>query len=287
MPSEKLPPGPVSRWWSGFFRQYSRDPLGYLTFLFRTYGDVVGLRYFRYRVTFISHPKDIEEVLVNQAKKFAKGRILRANKRLFGNGLLTSEGEFWLRQRRLAQPAFHRARVASYAETMVRYAERMLEAWRDGEERDIHQEMMRLTLQIVAKTLFDADVENDAREVGRALQVVMDLNSNFRRLVMTPPWLPTRHNVRAFFAVRRLDRKSTRLNSSHVRISYAVFCLKKKKTTNATRDAAARRSAEPAIHGSRRLLTTNVSNVPARPSSVTTPLGTPSDGRLNGGSCII
>ncbi|PYU04503.1 MAG: cytochrome P450 [Acidobacteria bacterium] len=206
MPSEKLPPGPVSRWWSGFFRQYSRDPLGYLTFLFRTYGDVVGLRYFRYRVTFISHPKDIEEVLVNQAKKFAKGRILRANKRLFGNGLLTSEGEFWLRQRRLAQPAFHRARVASYAETMVRYAERMLEAWRDGEERDIHQEMMRLTLQIVAKTLFDADVENDAREVGRALQVVMDLNSNFRRLVMTPPWLPTRHNVRAFFAVRRLNK---------------------------------------------------------------------------------
>jgi len=89
---------------------------------------------------------------------------------------------------------------------MVRYAERMLETWRDGEERDIHQEMMRLTLQIVAKTLFDADVENDAREVGRALQVVMDLNSNFRRLVMTPPWLPTRHNVRAFFAVRRLNK---------------------------------------------------------------------------------
>src|SRR5438132_476428 len=206
MPSEKLPPGPVSRWWSGFFRQYSRDPLGYLTFLFRTYGDVVGLRYFRYRVTFISHPKDIKEVLVNLAKKFAKGRILRANKRLFGNDLLTSEGEFWLRQRRLAQPAFHRARVASYAETMVRYAERMLETWRDGEERDIHQEMTRLTLQIVAKTLFDADVENDAREVGRALQVVMDLNSNFRRLVMTPPWLPTRHNVRAFFAVRRLNK---------------------------------------------------------------------------------
>src|SRR5437667_5310400 len=206
MPSEKLPPGPVSRSWSRVFRQDSRGPLGYLTFRFRTYGDVVGLRYFRYRVTFISHPKDIEEVLVNQAKKFAKGWIVRGNSRLFGNGLLTSEGEFWLRQRRLAQPAFHRARVASYAETMVRYAERMLEAWRDGEERDIHQEMTRLTLQIVAKTLFDADVENDAREVGRALQVVMDLNSNFRRLVMTPPWLPTRHNVRAFFAVRRLNK---------------------------------------------------------------------------------
>src|SRR6266567_8889463 len=132
MPSEKLPPGPVSRWWSGFFRQYSRDPLGYLTFLFRTYGDVVGLRYFRYRVTFISHPKDIEEVLVNQAKKFAKGRILRANKRLFGNGLLTSEGEFWLRQRRLAQPAFHRERINAYGQTMVAYTHELLARWSDG-----------------------------------------------------------------------------------------------------------------------------------------------------------
>ena len=206
MPPVKVPPGPVSRSWGGFFRQYSRDPLGYLTYLFHTYGDVVGLSYFGYRVIFISHPKDIEEVLVTQAKKFAKGRILRANKRLFGNGLLTSEGEFWLRQRRLAQPAFHRARIASYAETMVRYAERMLETWHDGEERDVHREMMRLTLQIVAKTLFDADVERDAREVGRALEVVMDLNTNFRRLIMTPPWLPTRHNVRAFFAVRKLDK---------------------------------------------------------------------------------
>src|SRR2546428_3921605 len=145
MPSKKLPPGPVSRWWSGFFRQYSRDPLGYLTFLFRTYGDVVGLRYFRYRVTFISHPKDIEEVLVNQAKKFAKGRILRANKRLFGNGLLTSEGEFWLRQRRMAQPAVHPARVASYAETIVRYAERMLEARPDGEEGHPPPDLIPLT----------------------------------------------------------------------------------------------------------------------------------------------
>src|SRR2546430_7975378 len=99
MPSKKVPPGPVSHWWSGFFRQYSRDPLGYLTFLFRTYGDVVGLRYFRHRVTFISHPKDIEEVLVNHAKKFAKRRILRAHKRLVRHDDLTSEGAISPRHR--------------------------------------------------------------------------------------------------------------------------------------------------------------------------------------------
>ena len=206
MSSDKVAPGPQTHSWSGIFKYYSRDPLGYLTCLSRTYGDIVALRYYRYRVHFISHPRDIEEVLVNQAKKFAKGRILKANKRLFGNGLLTSEGEFWLRQRRLAQPAFHRARIASYAETMVRYTERMLANWRGGEELDVHQEMMRLTLQIVAKTLFDADVESETREVGRALEVVMDLNSNFRRLVMIPAWFPTRHNVKTHFAVKRLDK---------------------------------------------------------------------------------
>src|SRR3989449_2378953 len=206
MPSKKVPPGPVSHWWSGFFRQYSRDPLGYLTFLFRTYGDVVGLRYFRYRVTFISHPKDIEEVLVNQAKKFAKGRILRANKRLFGNGLLTSEGEFWLRQRRLTQPAFHRGRIASYAATMVEYTERMLSGWQGGEERDAHQEMMRLTLQIVGKTLFDADVERDAKDVGKSLEQLLEMGANLRRTIFVPHWLPTPTNLRVKREVAQIEK---------------------------------------------------------------------------------
>src|SRR5437667_2001417 len=202
---DKFPPGPYTglKGWS--FRALNQSPLEMFTELAR-YGDIVGIRVVNFRNIFVNHPDLIEEVLVGHPRRYVKGRVLRANRHVFGDGLLTSEGDFWLRQRRLAQPAFHRARIASYAETMVRYAERMLETWRDGEERDIHQEMTRLTLQIVAKTLFDADVENDAREVGRALQVVMDLNSNFRRLVMTPPWLPTRHNVRAFFAVRRLNK---------------------------------------------------------------------------------
>ena len=112
----KLPPSPPSKSWSGAFKEYSRNPLKYLTWLAREYGDIVTLRYYRFRVYFVSHPDYIDEVLVAQNRKFIKGRILRANKRLFGNGLLTSEGDFWLRQRRLAQPAFHRLRIASYAE---------------------------------------------------------------------------------------------------------------------------------------------------------------------------
>jgi cytochrome P450 len=202
----KLPPGPESTSWTGSFTQYSRDPLGYLTALVRDYGDISTLRYYNFRVYFVNHPDLIEEVLVTHNRKFIKGRILRANRRLFGNGLLTSEGDFWLRQRRLAQPAFHRTRVASYGETMVRFAERLVADWKDGEERDIHAEMMRLTLQIVAKTLFDADVDGEAQQVGHALEAIMELNSDFRKLILMPPWLPTPRNIKASIATRRLDK---------------------------------------------------------------------------------
>jgi cytochrome P450 len=202
----KLPPGPPSRSWTGSFKDYSRNPLGYLQQLVRDHGDIATMRYYNFRVYFVSHPDYIEEVLVTQNRKFIKGRILRANKRLFGNGLLTSEGDFWLRQRRLAQPAFHRARIASYADTMVRYTGRLLKEWKDGETRDIHAEMMRLTLEIVAKTLFNADVDDEARQVGRALEAIMELNSDFRKLILTPSWLPTPRNIRAAIATRRLDK---------------------------------------------------------------------------------
>ncbi|PYT87263.1 MAG: cytochrome P450, partial [Acidobacteria bacterium] len=129
-------------------------------------------------------------------RRYVKGRVLRANRHVFGDGLLTSEGDFWLRQRRLAQPAFHRARIASYAETMVQYAQRMLETWRGGEERDVHREIMRLTLKIVVKTLFDADVAGDAQDVGKSLELLLELGANFRRTLFVPHWVPTPTNLR-------------------------------------------------------------------------------------------
>jgi len=172
----------------------------------RDYGDIVTMRYYNFRVFFVSHPDYIEQVLVTDNRKFIKGRILRKNRQLFGNGLLTSEGDFWLRQRRLAQPAFHRARIASYADTMVKFASRIASEWSSGEERDIHAEMMRLTLSIVAKTLFDADVDREAQRVGRALEAIMHLNSDFRKLLITPTWLPTPRKIRATFATAKLNR---------------------------------------------------------------------------------
>jgi cytochrome P450 len=206
MPKQEFPPGPPSSRWRSSFFQYTRDPLTFLPQAIRTYGDVIGLRFFRFRIYFLNHPDVIEELLVAQARKFGKGRVLKANQRLFGKGLLTSEGDFWLRQRRLAQPAFHRARIASYAEAMVQYAQKLTGTWMHGEERDVHAEMMGLTLQIVGKTLFGAEVSREVQEVGHSLQALMELNSDFRRLMLVPAWLPTLTNIRAELAIRRLDR---------------------------------------------------------------------------------
>ena len=202
---DKFPPGPRSglrRWSSG---PLGNDPLAYFTELTQRYGDVAGLRLLSFRTIYINHPDLIEDVLVNHARRYTKGRVLRANRRVFGEGLLTSEGDFWLRQRRLAQPAFHRARIAAYAGTMVEYTERLLQDWRHGEERDAHQEMMRLTLQIVGKTLFDADVERDAQDVGKSLELLLEIGADFRRAIFVPEWLPTPSNLRVRRAVRQIE----------------------------------------------------------------------------------
>src|SRR4029077_12152701 len=202
----KFPPGPPPNLIRSLFGALQQNPLDYFTAMAQKYGDVSGMRIGKFRSLFINHPDLIEDVLVNNARKYHKGRILRANKYLFGEGLLTSEGDFWLRQRRLAQPAFHRARIAGYASTMVEYTERLLDEWQDGEERDIHKEMMRLTLQIVGKTLFDADVEHDAHEIGKSLELLLEIGADFRRTLFVPQWLPTPTNLRKERAIRLIEK---------------------------------------------------------------------------------
>ena len=203
---KKFPPGPsegLKRWSLG---PLNDNPLEYFTKIAREFGDIAGLRILNFKTIFINHPNLIEEVLVTNARKYSKGRVLRANRHVFGEGLLTSEGDFWLRQRRLAQPAFHRVRIASYAGTMVEYTQRMLDGWRGGEERDAHQEMMRLTLQIVGKTLFDADVERDAQEVRKSLELLLEIGANFRRTIFVPHWLPTPANLRVKREVAQIEK---------------------------------------------------------------------------------
>jgi cytochrome P450 len=186
-------------------REYARDPLGFLSRCVREYGDVVELRFMGQPIYLLADPGLIEYVLVENNRNFTKTRILKRNRRLLGEGLLISEGEFWRRQRRLAQPAFHRKRVAAYGEVMAAFAERSLGAWRDGQTIDVHEEMMHLTLEIVAKCLFDADVGARATDVGKAMKVALEDFSSQRRLLRIPKGIPTPHNIRFEMAARRLD----------------------------------------------------------------------------------
>ena len=200
------PPGPRGHILGDNLREYARDPLGFLSRCAREYGDIVQLRFMGQTFYLLSHPDLIEYVLVENNRNFTKARILRRNGRLLGEGLLTSQGEFWRRQRRLAQPAFHRKRIAANAEVMATFAERSLDGWRDGQTIDIHEEMMRLTLEIVAKCLFGADVGAEAEDVGRAMKVALKDFSSQRRLIRIPKSIPTPHNLRFERAARRLDK---------------------------------------------------------------------------------
>jgi len=169
-----LPPSQQLKWMDGRFPMLRRNRIEFLTAQ-AALGDITTFRMGPARIFFINHPDLIRDVLVVNAHKFVKGRALQRARTLLGEGLLTSEGDFHLRQRRMIQPAFHRLRIAEYARSMTAFADKMANDWRDGDIRNIHDEMMWLTMQIVAKTLFDADVEGDAENVGQALTTIVEM----------------------------------------------------------------------------------------------------------------
>ena len=200
------PPSLASGLIGGHIRQFWRDRTGFLTRQ-AALGDVSFFRMGGQPVFLVNHPDLIRDLLVVNADKFIKGRALQRAKVLLGDGLLTSESEFHLRQRRMIQPAFHRARIADYSRSMVEYAERMTAGWASGEVRDIDREMMHLTLQIVARTLFSSNVDDDADEIGEALTALVEL-FNFLMLPFSE-WLerlPLPHSRRFRSARDTLDR---------------------------------------------------------------------------------
>jgi cytochrome P450 len=168
------PPGPRRRVPALNALRMGRDPLTFLTGLRDQYGDIARVPLGPETLYLFNHPDLVRDVLVTNHRNFHKGRGLERAKMLLGEGLLTSEGDFHLRQRRLAQPAFHRQRVAAYGATMATYAAARRDRWRAGMTIDAHQEMMALTLVIVGKTLFDADVEHEAAEIGAALATTFE-----------------------------------------------------------------------------------------------------------------
>lgn len=168
-----LPPGPRLPL-LGTLLGPGRDPLEFFTQLTHRYGDVVHFRMGTEHVVLVNDPALIRDVLVTHHRNFRKGRALERARKLLGDGLLTSEGASHLQRRRMIQPAFHRERISAYAEVMVENATRLQDRWADGVTLDVSDEMMRLTLAIVGRTLFDIDIESSAPEVGLALTEVLD-----------------------------------------------------------------------------------------------------------------
>ncbi|MBY0372594.1 MAG: cytochrome P450 [Bryobacteraceae bacterium] len=202
----KYPPGPAGVSIRHFLA-LRRQPLATMCALWHEYGDLAHVRFGPQHVYLVCEPELIQQILVTRSRQFIKGRVLQKAKRVLGEGLLTSEGEHHLRQRRLVQPAFHRDRLIGYAGQMVECATRHRDRWRDGETSDVADDMMRLTLAIVGQTLFSADVESEAAEIGMALTRIV---SAFDRFML--PWyellekLPTRRARETREARTTLDR---------------------------------------------------------------------------------
>ncbi|HEX3160557.1 MAG TPA: cytochrome P450 [Gemmatimonadaceae bacterium] len=183
--SPARPPGPREHYPGAHLVALVTDKLRLFSEMAR-YGDVSAIRLGPVRLVLLTHPDDIRRMLVTEQRKFIKGRALERTRPLLGNGLLTAEGDQHLRQRRLVQPAFHRERIAIYGAAMVEIAAATGERWRDGESLDIHTEMMRLTLGIAGRTMFDVDVEKEAGVVHEALDLSLRM---FSLSVLPMGWL--------------------------------------------------------------------------------------------------
>lgn len=200
-----VPPGPKGHFLVGSLPEIQRDELDFLMQQVHEHGDIVHLRVVNHPVYILSHPRDIEVVLVNKSSNFIKSVFLRESRALFGDGLLTSDGSLWQRQRRSLQPAFHHEHVLSYTRIMCGSTGRMLAAWRNGEEHDVHRDMTRLTMEIVAKVLFGEEFSADAERACEAFGLFFRQYDERFGLYLVPEWLPTPENLRYRRAIKRLD----------------------------------------------------------------------------------
>ncbi len=202
------PPGPPGLPFFGNVLDAWRDPLGLFVSTRRTYGDLVRFKFGPYYYYLVSDPDDVHHVLVDNHKAYTKSRNYAGLKLVLGQGLLTSEGDFWRSQRKLAQPAFHRQRMSGFVDSMAADTLAMLERWDALREPtvDAHAEMMRLTLRIVGRTLFSTDVDGEASEVGAALTHALAWTNHYvESLVALPPWVPTPDNLRFKRSKKTLD----------------------------------------------------------------------------------
>lgn len=212
MPAPSTLRGPKARFPGELLFRLSRERIAFLTEIAANYGDVIPFRVGGQLIVLLKHPDDIRDILVTHQKNFTKGQALERSKKLVGNGLLTSEGDFHLRQRRLVQPAFHRARIASYGTAMVDAASKLRDAWRDGQTFDVNAAMMHLTMVIVARTLFGAQLESESLAISQALTHAFEsFDFGYGPLTPITDRLPTPRRRRFEAAKKLLDDTIFRL----------------------------------------------------------------------------
>ncbi|HEV2381374.1 MAG TPA: cytochrome P450 [Terriglobia bacterium] len=202
----RVPPGPKGHWPIGSLPMLGGDGLARIEAWGREYGDIFYFRALSIHVCLISRPDLIEDVLVTQSRNFVHGLALVGNRRFLGDGLLTSEGELWRRQRYLMQPAFHRRSIGRYAEVMVQHAQETLATWRNGETRDMYCDMTRLALEIVTRVLFDVDIDGHLDRVVAAARAGQLRNSRGIAPMYALKYFPIPRNLRYLWTIYRLDQ---------------------------------------------------------------------------------
>jgi cytochrome P450 len=202
------PPGPPGLPLIGNLLALGKDPLGFFVEMTRRYGDLVSLNLAGWQTLLVSDLPAVEKILVEDHRSFIKNSFFWRNvTALFGEGLLTSEGEAWQRQRRLAAPVFAGRQLLAYDSAMVALTSQMLDGWNDGDVIDIHPEIMGLTLRIAAKTLFDSEVEREIRDIDHAMNdLITEVASRYKRPIFIPDAIPLPGHIRYRRAIRTVER---------------------------------------------------------------------------------
>lgn len=191
--------GPKGHFLWGNLWEFRKDELAFLTHCVQEYDEIVPLRLVHLPAYLLLNPDHLEYVLITRRQDFTKSRMYRLMDSLMGNGLGLSEGDFWLHQRRLIQPAFHRERIEAYAQIMVDHTERMLSTWQEDQSLDIIAAAMNLTLAITVKAFLSYDTEQDAegKGISEALkEVTQVITARFRSPIPLPETIPTPTNRR-------------------------------------------------------------------------------------------
>ncbi|MGA9978300.1 MAG: cytochrome P450 [Candidatus Sulfotelmatobacter sp.] len=216
----RFPPGfQRNLLWFAFRKFRPGNPIFLFQHLAEKYGDIAHYKIGPHHIVFLNHPEYIREVLVVQNDNFIKERTVQRSKMLLGKGMITSEDAEHRAQRQVAQPAFHRQRIQEYAAATVDEAARARESWKDGEQRDIAIDMMHLTLKIVARTLFAADLQKEVLELADAINRIMGLY-NFLVMLPAAEWLVHLRppGLAAFVKARkRIDAVVYRMIDAHRR----------------------------------------------------------------------